>query len=407
MVGAAIRTAASFALVALAGCTGNKTAPVQLPPAVVEVANPISKDVTNYQVFTARTQAPLSVQIKARVTGYLMKIDFQDGEVVKKGKVLFEIDDRPYKATLDKANADLKYAEAALAKAEAFYKIGLDVKKQNPAAVSDQELAKRLGERDEAAAQVLQAKAEIETAQLNYDWCKVDSPIDGRIDRHMVDVGTLVSENVTVLTNIVSITPIWAYFNVDQNSALAFQQFVKEGKIKSAREGNTPVDMGLTQDDQFPITGKIDFIANQLDPNTGSIQVRGSFANTDGSISSGLFARVKIPTSNLHPALLVLDRAIGTDQDRRYILVVNANNEVEYRPVQVGQMHGNGLREVIAVQEVPQQGPNNTTVTEKKVFLAPGDRVIINGLQRVRPGDKVQPKLVDMITMLPVTPEKK
>jgi len=411
MLGSGIRlpraaTTLAVGLFALVGCTGNRTTPTALPPPVVEVALPIVKEVTNYQIFTARTQAPQSVQIKARVTGYLTKIDFKDGDVVPENKVLFEIDDRPYKASLDKAKADVEFARASLTKAQAFYDIGLEVRKQNPVAVSQQELDRRLGARDEAAAQVKQALAAQETAQLNFDWCKVTAPIAGRIDRHLVDVGTLIAENMTVLTNIVSINPMWVYFNVDQNSALTYLRFVEEGKVKSARDNDIPVEMGLSLDKSFPFHGKIDFVANQVDPNTGSIQLRATFDNSKGEIASGLFARIRVPSSAPHEALLVADRAIGTDQGQEFLLVVNDKNEVEYRAVDTGQIFGK-LREVKRTRTIVEPGPKGADVSRQVEVLKPTDRIVVNGLQRIRPGDKVEVKLVDMATLLTVAPAKK
>ena len=229
------------------------------------------------------------------MTGYLKEIKFNDGADVKKGDVLFKIDDRPYKAALDEATANVAYAKAALVEAEANYQIGLNVRKANPAAISEQELNQRLGARDEAAASVLQAEASVESAQLNFNWCTVAAPIDGRIDRHFVDVGNLVSQDVTSLTNIVTIQPIWAYFDVDQNTALDVEKLIAEGKMKSARETTINVAHSLGQEASFPIAGTIDFVSNQLDPNTGSLRVRAVFPNEDGFIGSGMFGRVRVP----------------------------------------------------------------------------------------------------------------
>lgn len=363
------------------------------------VATPIARKVTNYQIFTVRTEAVESVDIKARVTGYLEAIKFTDGDDVKKGEVLFEIDRRPYKAALDEAKANLAYAKAALVEAEANYQIGINVRKANPAAISEQDINQRLGARDEAAASVMQAEASIESAQLNYDWCTVTAPIDGRIDRHFVDVGNLVSQDVTSLTNIVTIKPIWAYFDVDQNTALDVEKLIAEGKIKSARESTINVALSLGQDAGFPIAGKIDFVSNQLDPNTGSLRVRAVFPNEDEFIGSGMFGRVRVPIGPPHDALLVLDEAIGTNQGQKYVLVVNDENKVEYRAVDVGQVQ-DGLREVNRYRQIMEPGAEGADTTTQVEVLRPTDQIIVQGLQRVRPGATVNPQLVDMLTLL-------
>jgi RND family efflux transporter MFP subunit len=312
---------------------------------------------------------------------------------------LFAIDDRTYKAALDKAKADLEVADAALVKNKAFYDIGLKIRKQNKDAISEQEIQRRKGGRDEAAGAVKQAQAALEIAQLNFNWCKVAAPISGRINQRFVSVGNLVTQDVTTLTNIVSLKPIWAYFDADQNTVNRYQRLVKEGKVKAERSTEMPVKMGLGMDKGFPIQGTIDFVSNQLDPNTGSIRVRAVFPNTEGSLVAGLFTRIQVPMSALREALLVSDWAIGTDQGQRFVLVVNDKNEVEYRQVEVGQIH-DGLREVMRYRTIREPGPEGKDVTKQIVVLKPTDRVIVNGLQRVRPGAKVDPKPVDMLTLL-------
>ena len=396
------RLTLAFALVStlgLAGCADKHPAVVTPPPSIVMVAQPVEREVTNYQVFTARTEATQSVDIKARVTGYLTDILFKDGDLVTKDELLFKIDDRPYKAALDQAKANLEFAQAALVKAQADYDIGMNVRKENPAAISQQDLNRRLGERDEAAASVKQALAAIEEAQLNYDWCTVTAPIDGRINRHFVDVSNLVSQDVTSLTNIVSIRPIWAYFDVDQNTAIDVEKLIAEGRLKRVRDTTVEVGMSLGDQTDFPIAGEIDFVSNQLDPNTGSLRVRAVFPNKDAFIGSGMFGRVRVPISAPHDALLVLDEAIGTNQGQKFVLVVNDSNEVEYRAVDVGQIH-DGLREVMRYRTIAQPGPEGSDSTTQVEVLSPTDRVIINGLQRVRPGAKVDPRQVNMLTQL-------
>jgi RND family efflux transporter MFP subunit len=398
------RTTVSLSLLAGSllslGCDEKHPRLEATPPPTVLVARPVERTVTDTRVFTARTQAVQSVDVKARVTGYLTAIRFKDGDEVEKGAVLFQIDDRPYKAALDRAKGDLDLARARLVTAQADYDIGLAVQKDNPAAISKQEITRRLGSRDEAKANIEQAEASLESAQLNYNWCKVTSPLSGRINRHFVDVGNLVTQDTTTLTNIVSLRPTWAYFDVDQDTVLRFQQLVKEGKVKSVRETELPVAMSLGADTSFRIAGVLDFVSNQLDPNTGSIRVRAVFPNVDGGLSAGLFARVRVPTSAPHPALLVADEAVGTDQGQKFLLVVNDADEVEYRAVDVGQVH-EGLREVLRYRTITETHPDGPDTTKQVEVLRPTDWVIVDGLQRVRPGFKVAPRRVNMQTLLP------
>jgi multidrug efflux pump subunit AcrA (membrane-fusion protein) len=205
----------------------------------------------------------------------------------------------------------------------------------------------------------------------------------------------------------VSIKPIWAYFDVDQNTASRYQDLVLKGEVESPRKDEIPADMAVVGDVDFAVKGVIDFVSNQFDPNTGSVRLRAVFPNDNGTLVAGLFGRVRVPISAPHPALLVTDSAVGTNQSQRFVLVVNDQNEVEYRAVDVGQMHGS-LREVLRFREVTETGPNGQGVLTKVEVLKPTDRVIVEGLQRVRPGVKVEPKLVSMTTLLVKTePEPK
>jgi RND family efflux transporter MFP subunit len=372
---------------------------VATPPPVVEVSLPVQRQVTDYQVFIARTAAVESVDIKARVTGYLTEILFKDGDEVAKGKVLFRIDDRTYKAALDLARETLKFSQASLKKAQADLQIGLDVQKQSTGAISHQDIVKREAARDEAKASVGQALASLEKAQLYFDWCTVASPISGRINRHFIDVGNMVSQDVSVLTNIVSLKPTWAYFDVDEKTVLNIKGLVEQGLIPSVRKDEAAVEMTLASGVGDIFKGTINFISNQLDPNTGSLHVRAVFPNEDGRLGAGLFGRIKMPTSAEHPALLVNEQAIGTNQGQKYILVVNDKKEVEYRIVEVGQLF-DGMREVKPFKTIKEDS-GGKEVTRKVEVLKATDRVIVDGLQRARPGTTVDPRLVSMQTLMP------
>ena len=205
------------------------------------------------------------------------------------------------------------------------------------------------------------------------------------------------------MTNVVSLKPTWAYFDVDENSARRYQEKVQKGEVKSLPQNNISVTMALTGDQDFAFSGATDFVSNQVDPNTGSIRVRAVFPNDTGSLLAGMFGRIRVPIGAPHPALLVADSAIGTNQGQRFVLVVNDQNEVEYRAVEVGQLH-DGLREVMRFREVTETGADGQGVLKQVEVLKAADRVIVDGLQRVRPGAKVEPRLVDMTTFL-VKPE--
>jgi RND family efflux transporter MFP subunit len=230
----------------------------------------------------------------------------------------------------------------------------------------------------------------------------VTSPISGRTTRHLVDTGNLVSQNATVLVNIVSLKPVWAYVNVDQNTVQRVQKLVREGKFQGYRQGEMPVGMsvGVGADESFPIAGVVDYVGNQLDPNTGTIQARSVYPNQDESLVAGMFARIRVPVSAPHPALLVTDMAVGTNQSQKYVLVVNDKDEVETRMVEVGQVH-DGLREIMRTRAVLKNDADGKDVTSQVEVFKPTDRVIVDGLQRARPGAKVKPELVNMQTMLP------
>jgi RND family efflux transporter MFP subunit len=389
----------AVAVLAAVGCGDKNPNPVKTPPTIVQVAQPIEREVTDYQLFTARTQAVESVDVKARVTGYLTEIKFKDGDEIKKDQVLFVIDKRPYKNDLDLAEADVKYADASAKTAKDLYDIGLAVQKQEKGAISQQELARRRDSWEQTLAAIEQAKAKLDQAKLNYGWCEVTSPLDGRAARHLIDVGNIVTKDMSTLTNIVSLKPTWAYIEVDENTALRVQKLVKEGKFKSARTNAIPVQMALTDSKGFPFNGHVDYVGNQVDPNTGTIQVRAVFPNEDGLLSAGLFGRIKVPVGEEHKALLVNDQAVGTNQDQKFVLVVNDKNVVEYRPVDVGQLF-NGLREVNRTLTVLESAPDGTQTSRQVEVLKPTDRIIVDGLQRVRPEMTVEWRPVDMETLM-------
>jgi RND family efflux transporter MFP subunit len=362
----------------LAGCT---QAPREAPapaPTPVTVSYPVEREVTDYADFTARTAAVDSVEVRAHVWGYLEKVNFKEGALVKKGDVLFKIDPRPYQAALNQAKAKVAQDKAQLTYDEAEYQRNLNLARTG--AVSQSDLDKSRAARGVDLANIAADKAVVASRQLDLEYTKVIAPVSGRVSRYVVTVGNLIQSGDqgggTLLTTIVSVDPMYAYFDVDEHTVLRVRQLVREGKADSPRDAPVPVWLGLANEDGHPHRGTIDFVDNQVNPKTGTMRLRGVFPNKDQVLSPGFFARVRAPIGRPHKALLVSDRALDTDQGQKIIYVVNEKNAVASRPVRLGALH-NGLREITD-------------------GLKPGERVIVNGLQQVRPGVTVEPKLVDM-----------
>ena len=362
----------------LFGCGGRS---VELPPPAptpVSVSLPIEREITDYSDLTGRTVAIESVEVRARVWGYLDKVAFKEGAIVKAGDTLYEIDPRTYQAALDQSSAKLALDEATLRLAEADNLRVLDATK-NTGSITQQERDKFLAARDTAAAAMRGDKADLELRRLDLSFTTVKAPIGGRVSRTNVTAGNLVQGGQTggtLLTTIVSLDPMYAYADADERTVLQVQRMIREGKAISARTGTIPMWLGLAIEDGFPHAGTINFVDNQVNPKTGTLRLRGLFPNGDQILSPGLFVRVRIPIGKPHPVLLLTDRAFDTDQGQKIVYVVNEKNEVVSRPVRLGVLH-DGLRAV-------EDG------------IKAGERVIVNGLQQVRPGAVVEPKLVDM-----------
>jgi RND family efflux transporter MFP subunit len=369
-----------LAVSSLVGCQQSQAdSAAQAPPTVVVVSPPVEEEVVDSVDYTGRTDSAETVEIRARVTGFLNAVLFKDGEEVQKGQPLYEIDDREFQADLAAAKAQL---DTALAHQD---KVTLDFQRAEAlkakGAITAAQYDQALADKKEADAQVESGKAKRDRAQLNVDFSKIAAPIAGKISRSELTVGNLVDANKSVLTSIVSVDPIYVYFDVDERTFLTLMQQVREGKLESGKDQVIPVYLGLTTDKGYPHKGTIDFIENRVNPATGTIRTRGTFPNPKPPVGrrvleAGLFARIRVPVGKPKPTLLVTDRAIGSDQARKFVYVVNDKNEVVFRPVQLGPMH-EGLR-------VISEG------------LTAGERVIIDGLQRVRPGVTVSPKVGDM-----------
>ncbi len=365
----------------LAGC-GQPPADEAPPPPAVTVSLPVEAVVTDYNYFTGRTEAVESVQVRAHAWGYLDKINFKEGAEVKKGDVLFKIDPRSYNATLAQAEANLKQTEAhRLSAADTFAR-----DRASPAATPEAIRIQDQGNLAEAEAAVGSARAARDAARLNVSYTDVAAPISGRVSRAMVTEGNLIQSGEmggTVLTSIVSLDPVYAYFGIDDLTFLRVNRLIREGKIKSDPDALPLVSLGMADEDRFPHDGRIDFVDNRVDPSTGTMQARGVFPNKDRALTPGLFVRVRLAQGGSHKALLITDRAIDTDQGQKVVYVVDKDNVVDKRSVRLGGLH-DGLREI-------ESG------------VKPGEPVIVDGLQRVRGGIKVEPKAADA----PVATEEK
>lgn len=361
-----------LAIVGLAGCEGSAPpTPTSKPPEVF-VNLPVTKSVREYEDFTGQTQAIHTIEVRARVSGYLSKVNFEEGAEVREGDSLFEIDPRPYQAELARTKANVAQCEAHRKRLNYDYQRSRRLLPTGALAREDYD--KIVGDLAEAEAAVGVAKAQQETADLNVGYTKVKAPISGRISRRLIDPWNMVKSDETPLTTIVSLDPIYANFDVDEANAL---RLVRQGKInllqKKSDHSQNPesldVSLGLGDEEDFPHLGRVDFVDNQIDASTGTLRMRGVFSNPDRLLSPGLFVRIRLPMGDSHPALLVSEQALGRDQAQKFVYVVNSEEKVEYRRVKVGRLY-DGLREI----------------TEG---LSSKDRVIVSGLQRVRPDQEV------------------
>lgn len=372
----AVRVAGILGVAALAGLLGacteeNKYVPP--PPAKVSVVQPLKQEVTRYLEFTGNTAAINSVDLVARVEGFLMSIDYQDGKVVKKGDRLFLIQQDTYQADLDQAKAQLASANAQLINAKAEYSRQSTLGQQDFA--SQAVVDKARAAMDQAQASVDAAKANIEIAQINLGYTTVTAPFDGIVTRHLADVGQLVGHGQpTTLATIVQMDPIYAYFNIGENQVLRIKEALAARGRTIEDVKQVEVDIGLQNEgDAYPHKGRLDYVAPEVDPSTGTLLVRGLFDNKDLSLLPGLFIRVRVPAQKIPDALLVDDTAVGTAQQGSYVLVVNKDNVVEQKIVTTGQQMGQ--------YRVIESG------------LSADDRVVVGGIQRAIPGAKVDPQL--------------
>lgn len=352
----------------LAGCNTGEPGGQQAPPPAVEVAEVQAEPATLWSDFTGRVAAPETVELRPRVSGYIEEVSFTEGELVKRGDVLFEIDPRPYRARERAARAELARARSQLTLSESQAERAQQL--LNSRAISRDEYDERMAARDSARAAVSAAEAALENTQLDLQYTVVKAPISGRVSRAFVTRGNLASADQTLLTTLVSVDPMYVYFESDQQTLVSSRGFFTP-------ERHPQVRVGLAGEEGYPHIGELDFIDNRLNSHTGTIQFRAVIPNPNGTFKPGQFARVEMPTEQLSHALLVNSKAVLTDQDRRYVYVVNEQNITERREVETG--------------------PQQDELVVIRSGLQPGEKVVVNGLQKIFfPGMPVQPELVQM-----------
>jgi multidrug efflux system membrane fusion protein len=335
----------------------------------VDVATVVQKTITDWQSYSGRLEAVEKVDVRSQVPGTIVSVNFRDGALVKKGDTLFVIDPRPYAAEVDRAEAQLAAAQARTGYTQSDWERAQRLIADN--AIAKRDYDEKQNAAREASANLKAAQAALETARINLGYTKIVAPVAGRVSRAEITVGNVVSAGAssTPLTTLVSVSPIYASFDADEQTYLQYLSRAKDGS-------KVPVELGLADESGYSRTGAIESVDNRLDTSSGTIRVRARFDNEDGALIPGLYARVKVGGSAPHAALLIDDAAVGTDQDKKFVLVVDQSNHVVYREVAVGDMQGN-LRVV-------------------KGGLKATDRIVVNGIQRVRPGDPVRAHMVPM-----------
>lgn len=355
--------------VSAGACT--QTAAQPAPPALptVTVSAAAVRQITEWDEFTGRLEAVNTVEIRPRVSGYVSRVRFREGALVRKGDVLFEIDARPFQAEADRLRAELQRTLSTQRRAQSELERARRLTSEN--AMAGEEYERRVSVAEEVVAQIAAVEAALRAAELDLEFTQVVAPIAGRVGRAIITEGNLVSSGPgegTLLTTVVSLDPMYAAFDADEATFLAQAAQTRAGRGSKAAE--VPIRMALAGDDSFERVGRLHFLDNQLDPATGTIRIRAVFDNEDGVLTPGLFVRLQMPGRRAYDAVLIEDRAVGTDLDKRFVYTVDAKGVIAARPVTLGPIV-DGLRVV-------------------RSGLAAGDTVVVNGLQRVRPGVQVQ-----------------
>jgi multidrug efflux system membrane fusion protein len=360
------------ALLVLGACGRAPEATQQMPAAKVSVAEVIEQPLNEWDEFTGRLEAPESVEIRPRVSGFIDLVAFDEGRLVKKGELLFQIDPRPFQAEVKRLEAQLQQARASQARTASEARRGERLRKSN--AISAELADARASAAQEAQAAVAGIQAELDNARLNLSFTRVTAPIDGRVSRAEVTAGNLVNAGQSLLTTLVSTDRVYAYFDADERVFLKYLELARQAG--SDARGASPVYLGLTSEDGHPHLGQLDFLDNQVNPQTGTIRGRAVFDNAKGQFTPGLYARLKLVGSSTYAATLIQDAAVGTDLGKKFVLVLGDDNSVSYRAIELGPKV-EGLR-------IVRNG------------LAKGEKIVVNGLQRAMPGSTVDPQNVPM-----------
>jgi multidrug efflux system membrane fusion protein len=334
----------------------------------------IEMEVMDWDEYTGRLEAVEMVDVRARVSGYLEHVNFKDGDKVKKGDLLFQIDSRTYAAELKRAESELARTRSRVELSQNDFKRAERLRLSK--AISDEEYDLRSKTVTENTATMHAAEAAVQMARLNYEFTQVRSPIDGRIGRELITSGNIINGDQTLLTTIVSIDPIYVYLDTDERAVLKYRRLAAVGQRANENEGRIIVQLGLIDENGYPHQGYIDYVDPRMDASTGTLKVRGLIKNPDQLLSPGLFARVRIHGGSPHPALLIPGRAIGTDQDQQFVWVVKPDGLVDYRKIKPGIQFG-----------------SFRTVLEG---LSVDDQIVVDGLPKVRPGVKVQAEKISV-----------
>ncbi|MEQ7918236.1 multidrug efflux RND transporter periplasmic adaptor subunit MexE [Xanthomonas sp. WHRI 1810A] len=357
---------AALALVVISACGKTPEATVAPAAAKVSVAKVLEQPINEWDEVTARLEAPETVQVRPRVSGQIDAVAFTDGELVKKGDLLFQIDPRPFQADVDRLQAQLQQARATASNSANEAQRGERLRSNN--AISAELADSRNTNAQESKAAVAAIQAQLDLARLNLSFTRVTAPISGRVSRAEITAGNIVTADTTPLTSLVSTDRVYAYFDADERVFLKYNQLARDGK----RGQTTPVYMGLSNESDNPHLGQMNFVDNQVNPKTGTIRGRAVFDNSKGDYTPGLYARLKLVGSGTYSAMLIKDEAVGTDLGKKFVLVVDKDNKAIYRTVDLGPKL-EGLRIV-------------------RSGLAKDDRIVVNGLQRVRPGTPIDPQ---------------
>ncbi|MCF7532929.1 multidrug efflux RND transporter periplasmic adaptor subunit MexE [Pseudomonas petrae] len=357
---------AALTLVVISACGRTPEATVAPAAAKVNVAKVIEQPVNEWDEVTARLESPETVQVRPRVSGQIDSVAFTDGELVKKGDLLFQIDPRPFEAEVHRLEAQLQQSKAAAQRSTNEAQRGERLRTNN--AISAELADSRTTTAQESKAAVAAIQAQLDLARLNLSFTRVTAPITGRVSRAEITAGNIVTADQTILTSLVSTDKVYAYFDADERVFLKYNQLARDGK----RGATTPVYMGLSNEAENPHVGQMNFVDNQVNPRTGTIRGRAVFDNSKGEYTPGLYARLKLVGSGTYSAMLIKDEAVGTDLGKKFVLVVDKDNKAIYRSVDLGPKL-EGLRIV-------------------RSGLSKDDRIVVTGLQRVRPGSPIDPQ---------------